>query len=303
MQASPLGIYAALLSNILFAVVYLYSSWMQPISGTAVFAWRMIAMCLALWLLVLSTRSWAHLLIVLKRIHKNRHWPFLFATTAIIASQLWLFMWAPVNGYGLDIAVGYFLFPLVMVLLGRLFLGEQLNALQWAAVALAAIGVVLELWHRHSFSWVTLWVIATYPSYYLARRLMHVPALPGLLIDLNIIAPFALAWLYWNTGLALPEPTQKYWLLIASLGLLSAIAMQTNLYAAYNLPIALFGMFSYLEPTLLFLIAVVILDENMPPTAVWTYSCIAISIVLLLLNNWLALKKIEAGQNTAPPPA
>lgn len=285
------GIYAALISNILFALIYLYSAWMKPLSGTDVFAWRMLGMCAALWLILLLTRSTDRVFAVLRRVQRRRQWWLLLGTTAIIASQLWLFMWGPVNGYGLDIAVGYFLFPMVMVLAGRIFFVEQLNLLQWLAVLLAAIGVAIDLWHSSTFSWVTAWIIATYPLYYLIRRLIHIPALPGLTIDLSLIAPIALMYLWQQEHTILPDPQLKYLLLIISLGLLSAIAMQSNLYAAYNLPVALFGMFSYLEPTLLFMLSFLILKAQAPATALWTYSLIGGGIFLMLANNYLHLKK------------
>lgn len=285
------GIYAALLSNLLFALLYLYSAWLKPLSGTQVFAWRMVGMCVALWLILLLTRSTDRVFAVLRRVQRQRQWWLLLGTTANIASQLWLFMWGPVNGYGLDIAVGYFLFPMMMVLAGRIFFLEKLNPLQWLAVALAALGVGIDLWHSSTFSWVTVWIVFTYPLYYLLRRMMRIPALPGLTIDLSIIAPFALAYLWHTTQFTLPEPHLNYLILITSLGLLSAIAMQTNLYAAYNLPVALFGMFSYLEPTLLFVISFVVLKAHAPSSAIWTYTLIGSGIALMLINNYLRLKK------------
>lgn len=285
------GIYAALLSNLLFALLYLYSAWLKPLSGTQVFAWRMVGMCVALWLILLLTRSTDRVFAVLRRVQRQRQWWLLLGTTAIIASQLWLFMWGPVNGYGLDIAVGYFLFPMMMVLAGRIFFLEKLNPLQWLAVALAALGVGIDLWHSSTFSWVTAWIVFTYPLYYLLRRMMRIPALPGLTIDLSLIAPFALAYLWHTTQFTLPEPHLNYLILITSLGLLSAIAMQTNLYAAYNLPVALFGMFSYLEPTLLFVISFVVLKAHAPSSAIWTYTLIGSGIALMLINNYLRLKK------------
>ena len=167
------GVWAALLSNILFGVLYLYSGWMQPMGGTDVFAWRMVSMLAALWLILLLSHGWHDLFRFAYKVGRDwRKWALIVLPTPIVASQLWLFMWAPVNGYGVDVAMGYFLFPLVMVLCGRLFLGEAVNRLQWLAVALAGAGVAHELWQTHAFSWVTIWVFATYPVYYLLRRLL-----------------------------------------------------------------------------------------------------------------------------------
>src|SRR3546814_18391194 len=79
--------------------------------------------------------------------------------------QLWLFAWAPLNQKGLDVSMGYFLLPMVMVLLGRLFYGERLSRVQTMAVLVAAVGVSHELWRSGSFSWATALVIFGYPPY------------------------------------------------------------------------------------------------------------------------------------------
>ena len=85
-------------------------------------------------------------------------------------SQFWLFMWAPVNGEGVNIAMGYFLFPLVMALLGRIWLKETLSTIQVIALCIAACGVAHELWRNQTFSWSSLWVCLVYPYYYLAVK-------------------------------------------------------------------------------------------------------------------------------------
>lgn len=126
------GVLAALMSNILFGILYLYSDWMKPMGGTDVFAWRMLSMLAGLWLIVVLTHGWQDLFRFVYKVGRDwRKWALIILPTPILASQFWLFMWGPVNNYGVDIAMGYFLFPLVMVLAGRLFLGEALSRLQW----------------------------------------------------------------------------------------------------------------------------------------------------------------------------
>ena len=287
------GVWAALLSNILFGVLYLYSGWMQPMGGTDVFAWRMVSMLAALWLILLLSHGWHDLFRFAYKVGRDwRKWALIVLPTPIVASQLWLFMWAPVNGYGVDVAMGYFLFPLVMVLCGRLFLGEAVNRLQWLAVGLAGAGVAHELWQTHAFSWVTIWVFATYPVYYLLRRLLCVPALTGLLIDLTLIAPFALGYLLLQTnGFAIWAEPSRFWLLIPLLGIISAAAMQLNLHASRLLPVTLFGMFSYLEPVLLFALALLVLKTPLAAESLITYGLIWAALCLSLLDGWLKMRR------------
>ena len=104
-------------------------------------------------------------------------------------------MWAPVNGEGVNIAMGYFLFPLVMALLGRIWLKETLSTIQIIALCIAACGVAHELWHNQTFSWSSLWVCLVYPYYYLSRKAMKIPALQGITLDVCLIAVPCLIYL------------------------------------------------------------------------------------------------------------
>ena len=203
-----------------------------------------------------------------------------------LASQLWLFMWAPVNGEGINVAMGYFLFPLMMVLLGSVWFKEQLAPLQWLAVALACAGVAHELWRNGTFSWVTVWVFGSYPLYYLMRRAQGVPALTGLFFDLLLIAPLALLYLLWQAD-SLALIAGQPWLIgfIVLLGLNSALAMQLNLQASQMLPFSLFGMLSYLEPILLFALSLILLNEQTPQGAFISYGLIWLGLALMVWHG------------------
>ena len=272
------GVVLCLLSQLLFSVLYLFSHWMQPISGTDVFALRMVMTAAGLWLITLR-------LIGLPAMLR-------FVGTLDAASQFWLFMWAPVNNEGVNVAMGYFLFPVVMVLAGRFWLKEQLNGLQTAALVLAGLGVAHEIWTQQAFSWTTLWVCLAYPVYYLYRREMKIPALQGLTLDLTLILPFALAYLLWHadmTAWVLGEP--RYWLLLPLLGMASAVSMSLNLKSGLLLPVNLFGMLSYVEPALLFLLAVLVLKTPVQPSAYITYGLIWAGLLLLVSNGWRSMQQ------------
>lgn len=280
------GIQIAILSNLLFGVLYLYSDWMKPIDGTAVFAWRMVSMAICLWLMLILSGNMRLFIQFMRRLGKSTpKWLGLLLPAPILASQLWLFMWAPVNGYGVDVAMGYFLFPLMMALFGWLFLGEKLNLMQWAALAVVAVGVLYEVWQTGSFSWATVWVFSTYPFYYLPRKHQKIPALMGLLFDLTLIAPCCLFYLVISGDIQALVSLPKLWLLVPMLGLISALALRFNLHAGQLLPVIIFSMLSYLEPLFLFLLAVFVLHETISATALFTYSLIWCGLMMTLLDS------------------
>lgn len=285
------GVAAAVCSNLLFVLLFLHSGWMKPMSGTDVFAWRMVAMLAGLLVLVTVTRSWGDAAGFVRGVGRDwKRWFLILLPTPIVASQLWLFMWAPVNGEGVGVAMGYFLFPLMMVLAGGVLFGEKLTPVQKAAVGAACAGVAAELWHTGAFSWATVWVFGTYPAYYLLRRRLKVPALTGLLIDLLLIAPFALLYIFTaSDSLAMIAAQPSLVGFIVLLGAGSALAMQFNLYAGGALPVVLFGMLSYLEPALLFVVSVLVLGEQVSTVSLACYSLIWLGLGLMLLDGLRAI--------------
>ncbi len=296
-----MGVALAVLSNLLFGVLYAYSHFLAPLSGTQVFIWRMLAMWAALiGYLVISGRLTAHI-DKLKTLRSVKQWAWLLLPTPIFLSQFWLFMWAPVNGQGVQTAMGYFLFPLMMVVFGCVLFGEKLSRLQWLAVGFAALGVGSEIVRTQSVSWATLWVCGSYPLYYIIRRLQKVDAVTGLLVDLTIFAPFALAYLFFiaPSSLALVGGSGFFIVMLAGLGILSVLAMKTNVDASQMLPVNVYGMMSYIEPALLFILAVTVLGNPFESAMIYSYGFIWLGIVLLIVHGVRQLRSAKRERQAA----
>lgn len=284
-NTAMVGISLAVLSNVLFAVLYMYSHWLAPLTGTQVFLWRMVAMWFGLAFIMLITNGFAKLTAFLQSLNGKKDIVLLVLPTPILASQLWLFMWAPLNGQGVNVSIGYFLFPLMMVLMGRMVFAERLNRLKTMAITLAGVGVFLQVWLAGSVSWTTAWVCLTYPIYYALRRWQNVPALLGLFVDLSMIAPITLAILLWQgTTLSVIFGSASMMLLVVGLGIISALAMQSNLTASNLLPVNLFGMLSYLEPALMFLLSIFVLKEVVSAEQLFSFGLIWAGIIVMIMN-------------------
>lgn len=288
-----LGIAMAILSNILFAVLYAYGKWLAPLSGTQVFLWRMVMMwvCLAV-VLVLTGKIW-QVKDELAQIGTLKNWLYFVIPTPILASQLWLFMWAPLHGQGVQVAMGYFLFPLAMVLSGWLVFREKLSSLQKLAAFLAAAGVMTEILRTGSVSWATLWVCGTYPIYYVMRRKVAVGALTGLFFDVSIIAPVCLAYLL-MTDIATVGTSSVLLLKVLGLGAISVLAIFSNVEASRLLPVSVFGMLSYLEPLLLFVLAMTVLGSVVTPAMLLGYGLIWAGIACLIAQGVLTKKSANS---------
>jgi len=205
--------------------------------------------------------------------------------------QLWLFMWAPINGHGLDVSLGYFLLPLTLVLTGRLVFGEPISRLQRLACLLAAVGVGNQLLLASSLSWPVLAVALGYPCYFVLRRKLGTASLGGLWVDLVISLPVAVLFVLGSgETLNLLAGNPRLPLLIAGLGALSALALGLMINASKYLSLTLFGLLSYVEPVLLVVVGL-LLGESIAPDQWLTYGAIWAAIVVLVLEGLRALRR------------
>lgn len=284
MNISGRGVALSLASSLLFVTLPGYIRWLAPLDSVQVVAHRVVWSIPMVLLLVAFTRQGGVLRAAGQRLLRE-HWLLLcFPLTAAMMLVQWgVFIWAPMVGRTLELSLGYFLLPLTMVLCGRLFYGERLTSLQSIAVAFALLGVLHELWLTRAFSWFSLITALGYPPYFMLRRRMGVDALSGFVFEMLVLLPFAI-FTIWHFGerQAFME-TPRLWGLLPMLGLISALAFGAMMASSRLLPMGLFGILSYVEPMLLFAIAVLFLGEHFQVQQLWTYGPIWVAI---LLTGW-----------------
>lgn len=161
------GIFLSVAPSCLFAPLYYYATLLEPLSGYEIFGWRMFLMLPCITLFIMVSGEWMNIVSIFKRL-TVKPWIVLGLVTssALLGSQQWLFMWAPINGRGLNVSLGYFLLPLVMLTVGRFVYGERLTLWQKMAAAIALLGVGHELWVVGGLSWETLLVVTGFPAYF-----------------------------------------------------------------------------------------------------------------------------------------
>ncbi|MDO5151373.1 MAG: EamA family transporter, partial [Oscillospiraceae bacterium] len=189
--------------------------------------WRMIAAWIGLLVLLTLTHNIKTAKNLLIEFKTNRKLLLGYLATApMLIYQQWLFMWAPVNNYGLDAALGYFIFPLALVAVGRVFFKERMNRFQIVAVVLALIGVCYEIWYTKAISWVTFSVFLGYAYYLGYRRALSIHPLVGLFFDVSLSLPLAIGYLILHPQsfeYVIHSPYSQVMLL--ALGALTAISM------------------------------------------------------------------------------
>jgi chloramphenicol-sensitive protein RarD len=271
-------------ASVLFVLIPGYVRELAPLDGVQVFAQRILWSIPAVLLLVALARQWTVLAAAFNRLRREPLLlPALVLAAALMGVQWLLFVWAPLAGRMLEVSLGYFLLPLAMVLVGRLFYGERLRPLQRLAVVCALLGVAHELWLTQAFSWVTLVAALGYPPYFMLRRWMRLDALSGFILEMLVLAPLAILLIHAHGPLGVFDQVPQLWWLLPGLGLLSALAFGAMMAASRLLPLGLFGILSYVEPVLLFALAVLFLGETFDPLQLWTYAPIWLAV---LLTGW-----------------
>lgn len=214
----------------------------------------------------------------------------LAASGALIAVNWLTYVWAVNNGRMLEASLGYYINPLVNVLLGMLLLGERLRRLQWVAVGLAALGVTQQVWQVGSLPWVSLVLALSFGFYGLIRKQAPVAALPGLVVETWMLLPAALIWLAvtpqaGNGSWTLPE---IFWLVAA--GPITLVPLICFNAAARHLPYTTLGFLQYLAPTLVLLQAILLFGEPLEPAKLLAFVCIWAGLAVYSVDAWLMLR-------------
>ncbi|GAB0062128.1 MULTISPECIES: EamA family transporter RarD [Pseudomonas] len=208
----------------------------------------------------------------------------------LIASNWIIYVWAVNNGRMLEASLGYYINPLVNVLLGMLLLGERLRRLQMLAVAFAAMGVAQQVWHVGSLPSVSLALPLTFAFYGLIRKQAPVAALPGLVVETWMLVPLALIWLTLNPTAVSAQPefwttTQAIWL--AAAGPVTLVPLVCFNAAARHLPFTTLGFLQYIAPTLVLLLAVLLYGEHLTTSTIITFAFIWTGLAIYSVDIWL----------------
>lgn len=280
------GIAYSILASITFGVLYFYSQFLGSLDSEQTFGWRIIATIPFLTLFMWLSGDLYLIKTVFKRILANPSLLLLLLTTSVLTSaQLWLFLWAPMHGRGLQVSLGYFLLPLVLVLAGSFLYGEKLSKFQYVAVLLAVFGVGHEIWRLGSIAWETAFVALGYAVYFVLRKKIQTDHLGGFWWDLMLILPIAIFFI--QTG---EMPYLKFLehpsliVVVIGLGLLSAIGLGSYILASRYLPLIIFGLLGYLEPVLLALVSLLI-GEKIGADEWLTYIPIWLAVLVLVIEG------------------
>ena len=202
-------------------------------------------------------------------------------STTLIATNWFVYIWSVTHGRVIEASLGYFVTPLVNVVLGLLVLSERLRRAQWAAVTLAALGVVWLVVGHGAVPWVTLVLAATFGSYGLVRKTARVDSLVGLMLETALLFPLSSAFLVerFATGSAAPATSVQMCFLFGA-GAVTALPLLWFADAARRLPLTVLGFFQYLSPTVQLLLGLYWFKEPLAPAQLTAFVLIWAALLL-----------------------
>lgn len=260
-QRARQGILLAIGAYTMWGIAPIYFKTISEVSPLEILSHRVVWSFVLLAVLLHMGRRWRGVRDVIKSKTKMT---YLLSTSVLVGANWLIFIWAVNANHMLDASLGYYINPLINVLLGMLFLGERLRKLQWFAVTLAACGVLVQLIAFGSVPVVAIALAFSFGFYGLLRKKVSLEAQTGLFIETLIMLPVAVLYLLWiadSPTSSLLENSITLNLLLISAGIVTTLPLLCFTGAATRLKLSTLGFFQYIGPSLMFLLAVLVYGE------------------------------------------
>ena len=281
----------------------LYWPLLEPAGAVEILAHRILWSCVTLGLLVLVLRRRS----VVRSIAADRRTRSILTLAAGLITVNWaVYIWGVNNGHVVETSLGYFVNPLVTVLMGVFLLGERLRRWQWAALGIAALAVVVLTLDYGRPPWIALALAFSFGSYGLCKKRADAPAIESTTFETMVTGPAALvylAWLQWHGGANVAAHGPGHTVLLMSAGIVTAVPLVCFGGAAIRVPLVTLGLLQYLTPTLQFGLGVLYFHEDMPVGRWIGFGLVWVALVILTAESLRHRRRVtvraEGGASTA----
>jgi len=284
--ATRSGIVFAVAAYLLWGFLPVYFLLLAPTGAFEIVGWRIVFSLLFCALLVTVTRSWPALIAIVRQ-------PRLLGTMALAAVFIYVnwqvFVYGTISGHVIETSLGYFINPIVTVLLGVIFLRERLRPLQWTAVGISAIAVLVIAVNYGAFPWIALSLAFSFGLYGLIKKRVgpRVDALSGLILETAWLTPVAVVQLLIvgaTAGLTFGMAGTANVLLLIGVGVATAIPLLLFAAASRRLPLVTIGFVQYLTPLLQFVLGAALLHEEITTVRWVGFALVWFALALLSVD-------------------
>jgi len=295
------GVWFAVAAYTLWGVFPIYIKWLQSVPAVEILAHRMVWSLVFVTVLLTIQHHWAWVRLVIARPAMLGR----FVVTASVVTMNWgVYIWAINSNRVVDASLGYFINPLVNVLLGALLLGERMRPAQWAAVAVAASGVLWLTVQAGTLPWIGLTLAVSFGTYGLLRKTATLGALEGLTLETALLFPLAFGYLVWlalhQQNTFVEASASMRWLLVAA-GPVTAVPLLLFAAGARRIPFTLLGLLQYIGPSLQLLLGVWLYQEPFAPAKAAGYALIWAALALYTAESlWQNWRRVPGAVTDAP---
>ncbi|MGD1992998.1 MAG: EamA family transporter RarD [Anaerolineae bacterium] len=282
------GTWYAIGAYTIWGLLPVYWKWLQQVPATQLLCHRILWSFLALLIVIGISGRWKAFAATIRKPSVLRP----YAVAAVLLGINWLtYVWAVNAGFIVETSLGYFINPLLSVVMGVIFLGERLRSGQWIPVGLAAIGVVYLTAVYGSLPWIALTLAASFGAYGLMKKLAPLDSLYGLAVETGILFLPAVGYLIFvdqtGTGAFLHTGTASALLLVGA-GLMTTIPLLMFAAAAQRIPLSVVGLLQYIAPTLQFLLGVLVYGEPFSQARLVGFGIVWVALVIFAIEGMLA---------------
>jgi chloramphenicol-sensitive protein RarD len=282
----------ALTAYILWGIFPLYWKLLPEVDSFEIICHRIVWSLLTLLLSISVLKQWTDIRSVLKDPQRLR----LCVLAAVLISCNWfLFIWAVQHKYVVESSLGYFINPMMNVVLGVLLFRERLQPFQWFAVAIALLGVVVMASEKGGFPWLALSLAASFALYAAVKKKTTMPAIAGLGMETAILAPLSLLAIFFFPFPVSDLPrTSMTWTYLVLGGPITTIPLALFAAAAKHVPMFAMGMMQYIAPSMQFMFAVFAFHESVSQERMIGFAFIWLA--LLLFSGYAISQTLRAKQ-------
>jgi chloramphenicol-sensitive protein RarD len=288
------GVVYAALAFFWWGLFPLYFRIVPGINPGEVLAHRIVWCLLLMFALLAWRRQWGWLGPVLRQ----KKVLGAFVASALLLSGNWLtYIWSVNNGHVIDASLGYFITPLVNVLLGYTLLHERPRRAQWVALGFAAFGVLWLTVQTGRLPWIALVLAATFGCYGLLRKVAVLGAVEGLTLETLLLAPLALAaiviWsLLGHSTFPAPDVLTNLWLI--ALGPITAVPLLLFAAGARRISMTTLGLLQYIGPSIQFVLGVWVFHEPFTPARFAGFALIWVALLVYTFDGWRVTRRVAA---------
>jgi chloramphenicol-sensitive protein RarD len=284
------GIAFALSAYIFWGLHPIYWKLLQSVPSVEIVSHRIIWSFVFFVIIISFRKEWKGLT---RKIKESNNKPILFIPALLIGSNWALYIWAVNAGFIIETSLGYFICPLITVFLGVVFLHEGLRRIQWIAVLIAGIGVLIMTFIYGQFPWISLYLAGTWGTYGLLRKKSPLNSLQGLTLETALLSVPAVIYLVYlttsNSGSFLIDlPTS---LLLIGSGITSGLPLLVFIIGARMINLSLIGILQYIYPTLIFIVGAFIYGEPLSEAKLIGFMFIWSALIIYTIEGTYFLRR------------